>query len=204
MAFHLHGAKRESPGGRARERGHHEAQPNQIKIPPQRTAALPPIILMEGTLYLGMENKISKKTAQGSLSISGSVFWGLSRLLGFQGFSFKLPEFPTIGVPGPAGFSGEIIQHKLFFKVMAYPALLCQPKDFPLVRQYLVCQMCFRDKIPVEVATLAIFTDHPVIFPCGKFSIESLFNIFGVATGSDDPQQKENTQHNPISQTSFF
>jgi len=159
---------------------------------------------MEGTLHLGMENKISKKTAQGSLSISGSVFGGLSCLLGFQGFSFKLPEFPTIGVPGPAGFSGEIIQRKLFFKVMAYPALLCQPKDFPLVRQYLVCQMCFRGKIPVEVATLAIFTDHPVIFPCGKFSIESLFNIFGVATGSDDPQQKENTQHNPISQTSFF
>lgn len=87
---------------------------------------------------------------------------------------------------------------------MTYPAFLCQPKDFPFVCQYLVCYMGFRGEIPVEVATLTIFTDDPVVFLCRKFPIESLFNIFGVATGSHDPQQKENTKNEPVGSTSVY
>ena len=118
-------------------------------------------------------NEIFKKVVQGIFPSSGFVSFDLFPFLGLQGFPFKLPEFSPVRVLRQPGLAGEIVQRELLFEVMAYPAFLCETKYLPFVLQHLGFHMRFGGKIPVDVATLTIFNDDPVVFPCRKIAIES-------------------------------
>ncbi len=73
---------------------------------------------------------------------------------------------------------------------MASPAFRGPAEYLHLIFAAQLRNMGRGDKIFMNMATLAIFIDHPVVLFLGEIAVKRFLDLFGVATRKDQPKRK--------------